>query len=213
MRLTKFGHACVRIEHEDQVVVLDPGGFSERDAVDGATAVLVTHQHPDHLDIDHLRATDAPIYTIEAVRRAIADEDGAVAERVQVVAPGEQFDAGLQVTAVGELHAVIHDDIPRINNSGYLLDLGGTRVFHPGDALTAPDAPVDVLLLPVHAPWSKVSEVVDFARRVGARRSYAVHDGLLNDTGHAIVGRTLHLLVDNDDHQYERVLPGNDLEV
>lgn len=214
MRITKFGHACVRIEHDDQVVVLDPGGFTEREAVDGATRLLITHEHPDHLDIDHLRASDAPIYTIDAVRAAIADADGDVAERVQVVAPGEQFDAGFPVTAVGELHAVIHEDIPRINNSGYVVDVGGTHVFHPGDALTAPDGDgVDVLLLPVHAPWSKLSEVVDFARRVGARRSYAVHDGLLNDTGHAIVGRNLHLLLDDDDHSYERIEPGNDLSV
>src|SRR4051812_44126853 len=130
MRLTKFAHACVRIEHEDQVVVLDPGGFTERDAVDGATAVLITHQHPDHLDVDHLRASEAPIYTIDAVRSAIAEADGEVAERVQVVAPGEHFDAGVPVTAVGELHAVIHEDIPRVHNSGYLVDVGGTRVFH-----------------------------------------------------------------------------------
>jgi L-ascorbate metabolism protein UlaG (beta-lactamase superfamily) len=215
MRITKFGHACVRIEHDDQVVVLDPGGFTGREAIDGATAVLITHEHPDHLDVGHLRAVDAPIYAIDAVRAAIAEADGDVAERVQVVAPGEQFDAGLPVSAVGELHAVIHEDIPRVHNSGYLLDVGGTHVFHPGDALTAPDDgdAVDVLLLPVHAPWSKISEVIDFARRVGARRSYAVHDALLNDTGHAIVGRNLHLLLDDDEHSYERIEPGNDLSV
>ena len=37
----QFGHACVRIEHEGHVVVLDPGVFTEPEAVDGATAVLV----------------------------------------------------------------------------------------------------------------------------------------------------------------------------
>ncbi len=40
-----------------------------------------------------------------------------------------------------------------------------------------------------------------------------MHDGLLNDTGHAIVGRGLHLLLDDDDHSYERIEPGNDLPV
>ena len=48
-----------------------------------------------------------------------------------------------------------------------------------------------MLLLPIHAPWSKMSEVVDFAREVGAPRSVAIHDGLLNDTGLAVVGRNL----------------------
>jgi L-ascorbate metabolism protein UlaG (beta-lactamase superfamily) len=211
MPLTKLGHSCVRIEHDGQVLVVDPGAFTERGAVDGATAVLVTHEHLDHLDVGELATTDAPVYTIDAVRRRIAEEDPAVAERVQVVAPGQVFDAGLPVTAVGELHAVIHPDLPRFHNTGFVIDVGGTRIYHPGDALTPPGSPVDVLLLPVHAPWSKVSEVADFSRAVGARRSVAIHDGLLNHTGHGVVGRVLGGLLDTDEHTYERVVPGSDL--
>jgi L-ascorbate metabolism protein UlaG (beta-lactamase superfamily) len=211
MRITKFGHACVRIEHDDHVVVLDPGAFTEREAVDGATAVLVTHQHTDHLHVEHLAATDAPIYTIEAVRDQIASEDPAVAERVQVLSPGERVDVGVPVTAIGELHAVIHEDLPRFRNSGFVVDVGGTRIYHPGDAFTPAGGPVDLLLLPINAPWSKASEVVDFARSVGARRSLAVHDGLLNDTGLAVVNRNLTTLLDTDDHEYARVRPGDDV--
>ena len=209
MRITKFGHSCVRIEHDGQVVVIDPGAFTEREAVDGATAVLVTHEHPDHLDLDRLRATDAPIWTIEAVRTQIAAGDPAVAERVTVVSPGEQFDAGLPVTAIGELHAVIHEDLPRFYNSGYVVDVGDARVYHPGDSFTPPGGPVDVLCLPIHAPWSRISEVIDFAREVGAPRSLAVHDGLLNDTGLAVVGRNLDTLL--AEGSYRRLEPGSDL--
>jgi L-ascorbate metabolism protein UlaG (beta-lactamase superfamily) len=213
VRITKFGHACVRIEHDGQVVVVDPGGFTEREAVDGATAVLLTHEHPDHLDVGNLAATDAPVFTIEAVRRAIAAADPAVAERVQVVSPGQQIDVGLPVTAVGELHAVIHPDLPRLDNTGFVVDIGTRRVYHPGDSLTPAGGPVDLLLLPVHAPWSKISEVADFSRTVGAARSVAVHDGLLNEAGHGVVGRVLHGLLDNDEHAYERVEPGSDISL
>jgi L-ascorbate metabolism protein UlaG (beta-lactamase superfamily) len=207
MRITKLGHSCVRIEHDGQVVVIDPGAFTEREAVDGATAVLVTHEHVDHLDVGHLRATDAPIFTIDAVRAQIADTDAGVAERVQVVSPGQQLDVGLPVTVVGELHAVIHPDLPRFHNSGYVVDVAGTRVYHPGDSFTPAGGPVDLLLLPIHAPWSKMSEVVDFAREVGATRSVAIHDGLLNDTGLTVVGRNLGGLLES----YERVEPGSDV--
>jgi L-ascorbate metabolism protein UlaG (beta-lactamase superfamily) len=209
MRFTKFGHACVRLEHDGSVVVVDPGAFTDVEAVDGATAVLITHEHLDHLDLDRLRATDAPIWTIEAVRAQIAAGDPAVAERVTVVSPGEQFDAGLPVTAVGELHAVIHQDLPRFHNSGYVVDVGDTRVYHPGDAFTAPGGPVDVLCLPIHAPWSRISEVIDFAREVGAAQSVAVHDGMLNDTGLAVVGRNLENLL--PEGRYRRLEPGSDL--
>ena len=213
MRITKLGHACVRIEHEGQVLVVDPGGFTEPDAVDGATAVLITHEHADHLHVAHLASVDAPVYTIDAVRRAIADADPGVAERVQVVSPGQELDAGLPVTAVGELHAVIHPDLPRQANTGFVIEVGGTRIYHPGDAFTPAGGPVDLLLLPVHAPWSSLSEVVDFSRAVGARRSVAVHDGLLNDNGHDVVGTMLHGLLDTDEHAYQRVEPGSDLEL
>jgi L-ascorbate metabolism protein UlaG (beta-lactamase superfamily) len=213
MRITKLAHACVRIEYDGQVLVIDPGAFTDPGAAEGATAVLVTHEHQDHLDLDQLRATDAPVYTISDVRDRIAEADAAVAERVQVVSPGQQLDAGLPVTAVGELHAVIHEEMPRFHNSGFVVDVGGTRVYHPGDSFTPAGGPVDLLLLPVHAPWSKISEVVDFARAVGARRSVAVHDGLLNDTGLAVVGRTLDLLVGGDEHSYERVTPGTDIAI
>jgi L-ascorbate metabolism protein UlaG (beta-lactamase superfamily) len=36
MRITKFGHACIRIEHDGHTIVVDPGGFTQPEAVDGA---------------------------------------------------------------------------------------------------------------------------------------------------------------------------------
>ena len=209
MRLTKLGHACVRIEHDGQVVVVDPGSFTDAGAVDGATAVLVTHQHFDHLHVPHLARTDAPVYTTESVRREIAESDPEVAERVQVVAAGQEFDAGLPVTAVGERHAVVHPDLPAMDNTGFVLDVGGTRVYHPGDSFTPPGSSVDVLLLPISGPWSKLSEVADFGRAVGAERSMAVHDGLLGDTGLEVFGSVLSGLLDG----FEIVAPGSDLQL
>jgi L-ascorbate metabolism protein UlaG (beta-lactamase superfamily) len=114
---------------------------------------------------------------------------------------------------VGELHAVIHPDLSRISNSGYVVDLGTTRVYHPGDALTPPGGPVDVLFLPAHAPWSKIAEVADFGRTVDAPRSVAIHDGLLNDNGLGVVGRVLSGLLDKEGHVYERLVPGSDLSL
>lgn len=187
MRITKFGHACVRIEHDGAVVVLDPGVFTDPEAVDGATAVLITHEHADHYHPDNLRACSAPVFTIDAVASKLREDAPDVAERLTVVTPEQGFDAGVPVRAVGELHAVIHEDYPRFFNSGYVLTVGDAKVYHPGDALTAPGEDVDLLLAPVSAPWLKVSDAVDFVRAVGAPRNLAIHDRVYSEVGLAMV--------------------------
>jgi L-ascorbate metabolism protein UlaG (beta-lactamase superfamily) len=213
MRITKFGHACVRVESGDQVLVIDPGSWTEPESVDGASAVLVTHEHPDHLSFDNLRAADARIFTIAAVQEQIAAQAPDLSERVVTIAPGERFDAGLPVTAVGELHAVIHPEIERCYNSGYIVEAEGSAIYHPGDAFTAPGREIDLLLLPVHAPWSKVSEVIDFARSVGAPTSVAVHDGLLGENGLKVVGGLLTGMLEQHELAYRRVPPGEEIEL
>jgi L-ascorbate metabolism protein UlaG (beta-lactamase superfamily) len=192
MQLTKKGHSCVRLTRDDgRVLVIDPGRFSEEDAALGADAVLVTHEHPDHFDEERLRTAleanpAAEVWTL----RSVAEQLGAAFPgRVRTVGHGDSFTAaGFGVEVHGELHAVIHPDMPRVTNIGFLVD---GEVFHPGDALTVPDRPVHTLLLPVHAPWNKFSEIVDYAREVGAQRALAIHDGLLSDTGLGVYGRNL----------------------
>ena len=210
MRITKFGHACVRIEHDGVALVIDPGGWTGPEAVEGATAVLITHEHPDHYLPDHLRAAHAPVFTIAAVAELIRTDAPDLAERLTVVAPGEEFDAGLPVRAVGELHAVIHPDLPRFDNSGYVVSAGGQSLFHPGDALTGPGQPVDVLCAPVSAPWLKASEAVDFARAVGAARNLAIHDRVYSEAGLGIVDGHFDKLL-GEGQSYVRLPDGSDL--
>ena len=179
MRITKLGHSCVRLEYDGNVVVLDPGMFTDADAVDGADAIVITHEHPDHYLPDHLRRTDAPVFTIAAVAAKIREDAPEVGERVTVVAPGESFDPGIPAEAVGELHAVIHPDIPRVGNVGVLVgtaisDGGSGLLLHPGDSY-AQTPTVDVLALPLWAPWSKVAEMVDFLRAVSPTVAVPIH--------------------------------------
>lgn len=211
MRITKFGHACVRIEHDGATVVLDPGMFTAPEAVDGATAVLVTHEHPDHLVVDHLRRTDAPVFTIAAVADKIRDEAPEVAERVTVVAPGDSFDAGLPVRAVGEMHAVIHPEFPRLFNSGYVLTAGDAKVYHPGDSLTEPGEAIDVLLVPSSAPWLKASEAIEFARAVKAPRNLAIHDRIYTEAAHGILEMQMNAFLPKEGLEYVRRADGQDL--
>ncbi len=210
MRLTKLGHACIRIEHNGRTVVIDPGGFTDPDAVHRADAVLLTHQHPDHYDAGNLRRTDAPIFTIDEVAATIGADAPDLTDRITVITPGQDFDAALPVRAIGELHAVIHPDLPRVHNSGYVVTAGDTTIFHPGDALTLPGQPVDVLCVVVSAPWMKASDAVEFARQVGAPRNVAIHDRIYSEAGLGIVdGHLSRLLAEGQ--EYVRLADGQDL--
>lgn len=212
MRITKFGHACVRIEHGGKALVIDPGGWTSPEAVDGVDAVLVTHEHPDHVNADLLRRTDAEVFTVLGVAQHLAGEAPDLHERVRVLPPGTGFTAaGLQVETVGELHAVIHEELPRVHNSGYLVSDGQTRLFHPGDALTAPGEHVDVLCLPVSAPWLKISEAIDFARGVGAAHNLGIHDEVYSERGLGIADAHFGRFLGAHGHDYARLPEGTDL--
>lgn len=207
--MTKLGHACVRIEDAGRVLVIDPGGFTEPDAVDGAAGILITHEHPDHFDAARLRRTDAPLWTNAGVAAAIAEHAPDLRERVSVVAAGDDILAGeFAVSVHGSQHALIHEDIPRVANTAYLVE---GAVFHPGDSWTAPPRPVETLLVPVYAPWMRLREAVDFARAYAASRAVAIHDGMLNDNGLSVVRRVLEGLLGASGIEYAQVQPGSEV--
>ena len=212
MELIKQGHACVVLCDGDRRLVIDPGAFTDPSALDGATAVLVTHEHADHFAPDTLlTALDADPALEVWTNASVAAQLEGLGPRVHVVGHGDAVTvADFDVHVHGELHAQIHPDVPRVRNVGFLVD---GLVFHPGDALTVPDEPVATLLLPAHAPWSKTAEVIDYVRAVHADQSYAIHDVLLSDTGLGLVAGLLGERGPGTPTPYSRLAPGESVEL
>lgn len=219
MLLTKFTHACVRLEKDGTVIVLDPGNFSEvEEAVAGASAILITHEHADHFDRARIAAAlraepsleiHAPAGVAAQLRDELGTDDGA---RVHVVEPEQRYTiAGFGVRTFGGQHALIHPHIPVVKNIGYLIE---ERLYHPGDSFIVPHGvAVQTLLVPVHAPWSKTAEVIDFVTSVRAPRAHQIHDALLNETGLAMVEGHVSRLGKNYGTDFEHLVPGQRVNV
>jgi L-ascorbate metabolism protein UlaG (beta-lactamase superfamily) len=209
MRLTKYTHACVRLENAGRSLVIDPGVFSEREACDGASAVLVTHEHADHVNVELLPSIveqnpGMKIYAGEAVTSQLS----ALGDAVVTVVLGDLFEAaGFAVQAVGGQHAEVYGGQPDITNLGYIVD---AEVYHPGDAYFVPLARVPALLLPVSGPWVKTAEMLDFVRSVAPERAFPIHDAVLSEIGLDLIDGWVRRMGQTD---YERIALGASVEI
>lgn len=187
MQITHLGHACLLLEYPAARLLIDPGSFSRYDDVTGLNAVLVTHQHADHVEPDKFGALlaanpDAVVYADPDTVTVLAEHDIAATP----TRDAQTFSIGaVTVTPAGVEHAMIHEYVPRIANVGLLFTADGeSSVFHPGDALDAePAVPVDVLALPLSAPWAAVRETIAFVRRIQPTVVIPIHDALLSQVG------------------------------
>jgi L-ascorbate metabolism protein UlaG (beta-lactamase superfamily) len=193
MQLTKLGHACVRLTKDSTNLVIDPGVWAGPGALDEAAAILVTHEHADHLDANAIRAAmtanhDLELWSNASVTEQLADLGG----RVHTVVHGDAVTAaGFDVHVYGSEHALLDSAIPVVANTGFAV---AGQVFHPGDSYTRPEDRVPTLLVPVSAPWLKFGDLADYLRQADADRGYWIHDALLNDKFSALMGNLLNLV-------------------
>ncbi len=175
-------------------MLIDPGKWSDgHTALTNLDAILITHEHQDHCDISSIQEIlkknpGILIYTNHGVGTVLAEagitykplEDGGSVEIQSVM-----------VRAYGRDHALIHQTMPIVRNTGYLI---ADRFFYGGDSIaTVPDRSVETLALPVVAPWMRLAESLDYAVRLKPKHCFPVHDGMLKHTGpfHALPEKIL----------------------
>ncbi|MGW4093456.1 MBL fold metallo-hydrolase [Nocardia sp. NPDC004750] len=188
MRIAHFGHSCLLVELRGKKILFDPGTFSHGfEGLTGLDAIAVTHQHPDHIDPNRIEA----LVDANPGARLLSDPQTAEqrGERWEAVHAGNVLTLGdLRITGGGGRHAVIHPEIPVIDNTVFQLGTADdpAQLVHPGDSLWVPPVPVGVLAAPAAAPWMRISEAVDYLRAVAPRVALPIHYGIIREEAQGI---------------------------
>jgi L-ascorbate metabolism protein UlaG (beta-lactamase superfamily) len=203
MNIVKYEHACFTVEEDNQILVIDPGEFAtDFIAPENVVAVVVTHEHADHFDLEQLAAIadknpEVMIFGPESITARLESLPN------HTVMTGDVIQAGpFSLEFHGGHHATIHESIPTIPNLGVLIN---ELVYYPGDAFTITHKSVDTLALPVAAPWMKIGEAIDFMNLIKPRVAFPTHDKILSPEGKAVVDRLLEGTAKNQGIIYKRI--------
>jgi L-ascorbate metabolism protein UlaG (beta-lactamase superfamily) len=186
VRISKYIHSCLLFEHEGEKLLFDPGNYSfiedrvTPETFQDVSTVVITHSHPDHLALE-------PLKRILALSGADVVTNGEVAAILQAegidattIEEGTLTAGAFTLRAIPTPHeAILADTTPR--HTAFLV---GDRVLNCGDSFADPLLPfagVDVLILPVTAPFLTEVGAFDFARRMSPGQIIPVHDGAVMD--------------------------------
>lgn len=183
--ITPLQHATVQVEHAGKVIQVDPAQGDASKAKPG-DLVLVTDIHGDHLNPDMIakvRKPGAPVVVPAAVQSQAGDK---IPGPVEVLANGQtKTVAGVAVEAVpmynlqrGPAAGQLFHTKGRGN--GYILTLGGKRIYFAGDTECVPEIKalknIDVAFMPMNLPYTMPpAEAADCVKAFKPKIVYPYH--------------------------------------
>lgn len=184
LTLTFFHHAALSIEIGGKYIYTDPVmDYADYGRLPKADLVLISHSHYDHFDraaVDALTDRHSLIVCDKTTSEAF---DGDCI----VMTPGLHSTPRpyVQIEAVAAYNTTPgHLDFhPREREDcGYVLTLGGTRIYLAGDTEPTPEmksqTDIDIAFLPVNQPYTMtVDQAVEAVRALRPRIFYPYHYG------------------------------------
>jgi L-ascorbate metabolism protein UlaG (beta-lactamase superfamily) len=197
-----IGHGSLMFKTNDLIIHVDPVSSSGNyDFLPKADIILVTHEHGDHLDKDligKLKKQGTIVFcnrnSLKTIPTAMVMEAGSRQEIKNVVIEAVPAYNMVNEQAPGK---PFH---PKGNGIGYLLTVGGKKIYIAGDTENIPQMKsltgIDVAFLPMNLPYTMTPEMVaDAANGFKPKTLYPYHYG------------------DTDTNKLLNLLKGSDIEI
>lgn len=210
MKITKFTHACLKLEKNSSRIWIDPGNFSEDFMAEIAEAIVITHLHDDHChrpNIEKLLELNpsTKIFSTAEVAEKLEGID------VTVVQHGDFYQVkDFTLEFFGDLHQEIHRSIPLVQNTAVMVN---HSFYYPGDSYKPPEYQPEILAVPSSAPWLKISDVIDYLNVVKPQKAFPTHNALLSEIGHKLQNSRIQEVVEDNGGEFRYLLPGDSWEL
>ena len=176
--ITPVLHASVQVEHNGTVIHVDPWSAGDLSQAKPADLILVTDNPGHHLDPDAIAQLRKPGAPVVLTATAADQFDGG-----EVLANGERGTfAGIPVEAVPAYDMTPGQPWhPKGEANGYVVTLGGRRIFFAGVGECAPEIQalrdIDVAFLPMNLPVDRMRPrpVAECARTFRPSVLYVYH--------------------------------------
>ena len=184
MLIKKFLHSCLLVEEGGQKLLIDPGTFAgigqqlEAATFGPVDIILLTHKHPDHFDPVLVRALAELGPTVIITHDSLGKEVEAEGMEYEPIQAGETIEYGpFSLKGLPAPHGPIPTEVPP--NLAYLIN---DKLMHTGDSLDVEvPAGLPVLALPIAAPWLRLVDALDLAKKAKPKHVIPIHDAFIKD--------------------------------
>lgn len=177
----KFGNthllpSSICVESEDVVLYIDPLMVGDAKKAD---YIFITHAHPDHLsisDIEKLSDEDTVIICPKKAVKKLKEY------KTRIVVPGDEEQLGTWGYEAVPAYSIGFPSHPkRAGNAGYVINIGGVRIYHAGDTDLVPEIKkiknVDAALVPIDGDnlTMKTSEAAELINTIKPKKAIPIH--------------------------------------
>jgi L-ascorbate metabolism protein UlaG (beta-lactamase superfamily) len=166
LEITFIGHGTLMMTYNNKVIYFDPTSmFCDFSKMPKADLILITHEHPDHLDskaIDQVLKDNTSIILTATCAKSLGKGD--------IMANGDVKNVpGITITAVPayNIEKAFH---PKGRGNGYVLQFGDKKVYVAGDTENISEFAqlknIDIAFLPMNLPYTMTPAMVAEAARV-----------------------------------------------